>query len=403
MMRFLHAADLHLDSPLRSQTLKNPELAHTLHSASRQVLSRITDAAIAQKVDGVLLAGDLFDSDVADITSRATLAADMGRLDRAGIQVAMIRGNHDALLDFDRFGPLARNVTLLDRATPSVKIKDAWVHGLSFTERHSKTSMLPDYPKPTAGHVNLGLMHTSLDGSENHDPYAPCASQDLLAHGFEYWALGHIHQRFERRSDGALAVMPGIPQGRSIRETGVGSATLVEVDLNGVRATPLPMALMQFERVDVDLSAASNQADALTLMQRQFETLTFDCDRLAARLIISGAGALGRDAALIQQLAQDAADPLGTIHIEAVRLTKDTAAPPPGMIRELAQMMQSDITSPGFQDSARAALLDWQKALPRDIADALDPAQIEAIAQEGMDHVLRRLTPGHTSKTGEAD
>jgi DNA repair exonuclease SbcCD nuclease subunit len=79
------------------------------------------------------------------------------------------------------------------------------------------------------------MMHTSLGGAVGHDPYAPCSEADLLGHGYDYWALGHIHRRFERRSESALAVMPGIPQGRHARENGRGSATLVEIDGSGVR------------------------------------------------------------------------------------------------------------------------------------------------------------------------
>ena len=208
-MRFLHAADLHLDCPLRSQGLRNPDLAQRLRGASRRVLSRLVDAAIEHDVVALLLAGDIFDNDVGDVTSRATLAGELRRLAKAGIRTVMIRGNHDALLDHARYGPIDDGVVLLDAGRTTVHVGDAAIHGIGFDSRHVASSLLPRYPAPETGRINVGLMHTSLGGAVGHDPYAPCSEADLLGHGYDYWALGHIHKRFERRSEGALAVMPG--------------------------------------------------------------------------------------------------------------------------------------------------------------------------------------------------
>ena len=178
------------------------------------MLARLVDAAIEQEVAALLLAGDIFDNDVGDVTSRAALAGELGRLTRAGIPTVMIRGNHDALLDHARYGPIDEGVVLLDGGRTSVHIGDAAIHGLGFDSRHIASSLLPRYPAPEPGWVNVGLMHTSLGGAVGHDRYAPCSEADLLVHGYDYWALGHVHKRFERRSESVLAVMPGIPQGR---------------------------------------------------------------------------------------------------------------------------------------------------------------------------------------------
>ncbi len=202
-------------------------------------------------MDALLLAGDIFDNGVADVTSRVALVSELRRLSRAGIATVMIRGNHDALLDHTRYGPLEEGVVLLDAARPTCHVGDAAIHGLGFESRHVATSLLPRYPAAEAGAINVGLMHTSLGGAEGHDLYAPCSEPDLLAHGYDYWALGHIHKRFERRSETALAVMPGIPQGRHAREPGRGSATLVQIDDGGARVREVALAAVAFEAVDV--------------------------------------------------------------------------------------------------------------------------------------------------------
>jgi DNA repair protein SbcD/Mre11 len=185
-MRFLHAADLHLDSPLRSQALRDPERARRLHGASRLALARLVDTAIEEDVASLLLAGDIFDNGIGDVTSRIALSAELRRMSRAGIRTVAIRGNHDALLDYTRYGPLEEGVVVLDAAQPTCRVGDAAIHGLGFENRHIAASLLPRYPAPEAGVINVGLMHTSLGGAVGHDPYAPCPEADLLGHGYDY-------------------------------------------------------------------------------------------------------------------------------------------------------------------------------------------------------------------------
>lgn len=391
-MRFLHAADLHLDSPLRSQALRDPERARQLQGASRLALARLVDAAIAEDVAALLLAGDIFDNGVGDVTSRIALAGELHRLSQAGIRTVAIRGNHDALLDYARFGPLEAGVILLDAARPSCRIGDAAIHGLGFETRHVAASLLPRYPAPEAGLVNIGLMHTSLGGAVGHDPYAPCAEADLLGHGYDYWALGHIHRRFERRSETALAVMPGILQGRHAGETGRGSATLVEIDGNGVRARAIPLAAVAFETIDVNLSGAESLGARQERIGRALAAAARPDHGVAARLRIAGAGSLAAKASLARQLAEAAAEEVDGVHVEAVRLVAAPERVAPGVVAELAALMREDAATAGFRDEALALIDDWRAAMPAEVADALDPDDLDALVAEGLDAVVARLT-----------
>ncbi|MDO6586703.1 DNA repair exonuclease [Salipiger sp. 1_MG-2023] len=393
-MKFLHLADLHLDSPLRAQAARNPEMGEALRDASRRVLSAIVERAIEHRVDAVLLAGDTFDSGVADVAARAALAAAVSRLAGAGIPAVLIQGNHDAMLDLGRFGPMA-GLTQLTPEAPSVEIGEAVVHGMGFTTPHMRESLLPRYPAPVAGKFNIGLMHSSLDGSPGHDPYAPCALGDLLAHGYDYWALGHIHKRSEHRGERSLAVMPGIPQGRSVRETEGGSVTLVELDLDGVRATPLPVELLRFARLPVALDGCEDASARLHAIRTALGAAMVPGVLLAARLdLVGSASEIGDLGFATEQARQEAAE-LDGVFIEKVRAQLRQGAQPDGAAGDIAQAMRADAATPGFRDEARALLADWRSALPRDIADLLDEDQLDALIDEGIETMALRLGAGN--------
>lgn len=391
-MRFLHAADLHLDSPLRSQALRDPERARRLHGASRLALARLVDTAIEEEVAALLLAGDIFDNGVGDVTSRIALATELRRLSRAGIWTVAIRGNHDALLDYTRYGPLEEGVVVLDAALPTCRVGDAAIHGLGFESRHVAASLLPRYPAPEPGMVNVGLMHTSLGGAVGHDPYAPCSEADLLGHGYDYWALGHIHKRFERRSEAALAVMPGILQGRHAGESGRGSATLVEIDRDGVRAREIALAPVAFETIDVDLAGAASLGERQERIGRALVAAARADHEVAARLRIAGAGSLAAKASLAHQLAETASEEVDGVHIEAVRLVSSPERVAPGVVFELAALMKQDSETAGFRDEALTLIEDWRAAMPAEVAEALDPAELDALIADGLDAVIARLT-----------
>jgi DNA repair protein SbcD/Mre11 len=232
--RFVHAADVHLDSPLRSLALRDPRLAEFVGNASRQVFSRIVDLCLDEQVSALLLAGDLYDGEQTSMKTARFLAEQLGRLHAADIEVFIIRGNHDALSKITKELVLPENVHLFGGRADAVEVsrdrgeRPIAIHGLSFARPQAPESLLAKYRPPVVGAINIGLMHTSLDGSPPHDVYAPCSTADLLASGFRYWALGHIHKRSTTEGPCAV-VMPGIPQGRDVGEHGPKSVTLASV------------------------------------------------------------------------------------------------------------------------------------------------------------------------------
>ena len=251
--RFVHSADVHLDSPLRSLALRDPRLAELVGNASRQVFSRIVDLCLDEQVNALLLAGDLYDGEQTSMKTARFLAEQLRRLDAAGIKVFIIRGNHDALSKITKELVLPENVHLFGGRADAIEIprdrgeRPIAIHGLSFAKPQAPESLLAKYRPPVAGAINIGLMHTSLDGSPPHDVYAPCSTADLLASGFRYWALGHIHKRSTTEGPCAV-VMPGIPQGRDVGEHGPKSVTLASVlDDGSITMEERIVSLAQFE------------------------------------------------------------------------------------------------------------------------------------------------------------
>lgn len=397
-MKFLHVADLHLDSPLRTQAARDSAMGESLRAASRQVLAKLVDSAVAEDVDAVLFAGDTFDGDVADVASRAALATELARLGRADIPAVLIQGNHDALLDLDRYGPVSDALTVLTPDAPTFRVGEASIHGVGFTAAHMTESLLPRYPRPEPGRWNVGLMHTSLDGAAGHDPYAPCALADLVGHGYEYWALGHIHKRAVYESERTLAVMPGIPQGRSIRETEGGSATLVEIDLQGVRARAEPLELLRFARIPVDLSGVSDQAGRDARLRAALEAVAGGEVMIAARLEAAGSPAELGDPMMLEAQARVAAEAVTGVFVDRVRLRP--AARPLGVeaAEDLAALMRADAGTPGFRDEAQAQMAELRGALPAEIRDVLGDDRLNELIETGVETMALRLGRGRAEQ-----
>ncbi|MBY6200540.1 DNA repair exonuclease [Maritalea mobilis] len=395
-MKFLHVADLHLDSPLRTQAARDSAMGDSLRGASRQVLTRLVDAAVAEDVDAVLFAGDTFDRDVADVASRAALATELSRLARAGIPAVLIQGNHDALLDLDRYGPVSEALTVLTPDAPTFRLGEASFHGIGFTTPHIAESLLPRYSRPEPGRWNIGLMHTSLDGAAGHDLYAPCALADLVGHGYDYWALGHIHKRSVHEADGTLVVMPGIPQGRSIRETEGGSATLVEIDLQGVRAREIPLELLRFARVPVDFSGVVDQAGRDARLRAALEAVAGGDVMIAARLEAAGTPVELGDPQMLEAQAREAAEAVSRLFVDRVRLRPTTRPLDADAAEDLATLMRDDAATPGFRDEVLAQIAELRAALPVEIRDVLADERLDDLIEAGVETMALRLGMGRS-------
>jgi len=258
---FLHAADIHLDSPLRGLSRYEGVPADEVRGATRSAFDRLIETAIDRAVDFVVLAGDIYDGDWRDMGTGLYFSAAMGRLGRAGIPVFLLAGNHDAASVITKALPALENVHLFSTRKPTthrLPHLGVAIHGRSFSDREVFDNLAVGYPVADEASFNIGVLHTALGGYAAHARYAPCSEQDLVAKGYDYWALGHVHEHAILRRDPYI-VFPGNLQGRNVREQGPKGAVLVDVEDGHVDAvTHLPLDVVRWARVEVDVSTASD-------------------------------------------------------------------------------------------------------------------------------------------------
>ncbi len=380
MFTFLHAADIHLDSPLRGIERYEQAPVERLRGATRRALENLVDLALRERVGLVLIAGDLYDDDWDDFRTGLFFAAQMARLDAAGIPTVIVAGNHDAANRMTRRLPLPRSVTLLLPGQPqTVRIEacQAAIHGQSFGERATRENLAAAYPPPVKGWFNIGLLHTSLTGREGHDPYAPCSLDDLRAKEYDYWALGHVHQREVVCRDPPI-VFPGNLQGRTIRETGPKGCELVRVE--GRRATPepCPLDVLRWEVCTIDASGAETEDDLTERIRHGLAEGAAKAEgRLrAVRVRIEGAtplcAALCAETDRWPEAIRALAFEVGDVWIEKLRLD---VSPPPQVdgslwsdlpLGDLMEYVDEVRNSPEAHAALAAELKDFVARLPFD-------------------------------------
>lgn len=399
--RFVHTADLHLDSPLRSLALRNAELADLVRSATRNALVRIVDLCLAEGVDALLIAGDLYDGSQTSMNTALFLGGELRRLDEGGVRTFIIRGNHDAQSQVTRELTLPPSVHVFSARSKPVLAKTLengrtiHIHGVSFADPHAPESLLPHFHPPVADGINIGVLHTSLAGSSGHDPYAPCSVADLERHGFDYWALGHVHQR-QVHSHKPCIVMPGMPQGRDINEAGVKGVTLVTVDDDGhLTLEERPVGAAVFERLGVDLTGIADWRGMLEIVDRQLGHLRngLPADNLIVRVSLTGttqlAWRLRRDADLLEAEIANIAAALGGCWVEKVETLcregkVDGVGPATDPIGELAALVESDVLPAfGFCAEMKSAAQELLQQLPPELRPllAVDEGALEALVR----------------------
>ncbi|WP_244807612.1 metallophosphoesterase family protein [Caballeronia zhejiangensis] len=337
-MRFIHAADIHLDSPLHGLSAYADAPADMLRNATREAFSKLVSVAVDEQVDFMVIAGDLYDGTWRDHNTGIFFCREMGRLRRAGIPVYVLFGNHDAESEMTSQLQLPDNVHIFSTRKPQTfLIEDLKValHGHSFKEKAVTTNLVTAYPAPVAGYFNIGVLHTALEGGSMHASYAPCSVAELHAKEYHYWALGHVHD-YAIWQDASTIVFPGNLQGRNIRETGRRGAVIVNVsDAEEVSVERLFIDVLRWEAVTVDASQAGTLDEVALAVGRALEALVESSAAPvphAVRVTIAGATAahgelFGLEAQLrAEVLAQIAAISHDRLWLEKVRIATEPLA-----------------------------------------------------------------------------
>jgi len=302
---------LHLDSPLLGLAGKSAEFASRVQAASREAFDNLIALAIEEQCRFVLLAGDIFDGELRNFQTGLYFLDGMRRLGEAGIDVFMVLGNHDSANRFADKLALTGNVHLFPKTKAGSRTLDdvgVVVHGRSFPRWDMDEDMARDYPAAVLAMFNIGLLHTACAGSEGpHARYAPCTLEQLANHGYDYWALGHVHAHVVL-SDDPFVVYPGNLQGRHPREEGPKGAVLVDVVDGAVASLEhRPLDSVRWVALAADISSCGTRTELLDMVRDHLRACCLDAGErpVALRLALAGTselhGALHLDAPALRE------------------------------------------------------------------------------------------------------
>ncbi len=377
--RFLHAADLHLDSPLTGLARKSEDNAARLIEASRRAFDNLVALAIEEDCRLIVIAGDIFDGKWRDYRTGLFFASRTRQLKEAGIRVILIAGNHDAENPFASRLEYSDNVRLLSARRPEfVPLEELGVvvHGRSFPQRDVVENIALTYPSPVPGRFNIGVLHTACGGSEGHASYAPCTLEQLVNHGYHYWALGHVHTR-QVLSEAPAILYPGNLQGRSVRETGAKGATLVEVrDGNIARLEHRALDVVRWSLENVNLAGMADREALLPAVRESIERAYAACEgrALAIRLRLAGPTLLHAELAasapsLREEIETLAAGVASDIWIEKVEVRTEPpiaegAGADPTIAGRLREAVEKLAAGPLLTERLEARLTEIKTKLP---------------------------------------
>lgn len=309
-MKFIHCADLHIDSPLKGLESYEGAPVERIRLATREAWDNLTTFALDREVDFLLIAGDVFDGSWRDMSTGLWMCNQLRRLEEARIPVIMLRGNHDAASKLRTTLRWPANVHSFDhkRATTfTLEDLNVAIHGQSFAREEVLEDLAAHYPAALPGHFNIGLLHTSLTGAEGHDSYAPTSLNVLLSKEYDYWALGHIHQRSDPPIHNAPYIAySGNLQGRHVRETGAKGCLLVEVEDDQIQQVTFHvMDVVRWAVLTLDATGLDDRGELYGKLHQQLEELVRDAgDRLLA-VRVQVVGACGLHHQLCQPAQQE--------------------------------------------------------------------------------------------------
>jgi exonuclease SbcD len=394
---FIHAADIHLDSPLNGLAQKDAAFSQLVRGATRRAFSNVVDLAIEEGAAFVVIAGDLYDGSWKDQSTGQFALSQLARLTRAGIRAVIAFGNHDAESRISKhFTPTEGIYKLNNAKCETVSFDDLGVavHGRSYKEAHTFENIASTYKPPVQGLFNLAILHTALEGHPSHAPYAPCTVGELQAAGHDYWALGHVHEH-AIRSQQPWIVYPGNTQGRNVRETGAKGAVVVKVEEGEVRSVEHRACdEVRWAHAAVDAMGARHTADVLAEIQSKLrEALTNVGDRpTAARLTITANGQLARQLASdpgwfdaeVRSHSQAVAD---NIWVERIRVEDSgDEAGPSGLPAEIAELLAGAGDDPDCLAAIAEAVAPLMSKLPAEILTLDGDASPLLSAAKSKDH-----------------
>jgi DNA repair exonuclease SbcCD nuclease subunit len=301
-LRFIHAADLHLDSPFRGSGAVPAALKARLQSSTLKALRRVVDHTIACNADFLIIAGDIYDSKDRNLRALVSFRNEMERLAERNIPAFIVHGNHDPLNGWGSGFQLPPNVTTFGGhadTEPFIRRgrEAAKITGVSYVRERVTDNLASSLKPADDAPYSIAVLHANVGHQSGHADYAPATVEELTSSGFDYWALGHVHTRSILAEVPAMVVYPGNTQGRNPRESGPRGCYQVDIDTQGrahlefietsvVRWTHLELSIFGLNAID--------QLVDLMLAKAREAVASFD-GPMVARCTIRGNGPLHRD------------------------------------------------------------------------------------------------------------
>jgi len=278
--RFIHCSDLHIDSPFKGFSAIRPDWADRLREAPLRSFLKIVDLAISEQVDAVLISGDVFDGEDKSLQAQFKFRRGLQTLSEHGIPTFIAHGNHDPLNTWSTTLDWPEKVNVFPGSrVSSIPVKKdgrtlAHIYGTSFHQRDVFDNLALQFNRQQEAGFAVAVLHANVGGHPDHDPYAPCAMDDLVTRGMDYWALGHIHAREVMRRSNPAIVYCGNSQGRFFKESGPKGCYLVTLK-EGADPDIQFMATdtIRFMEVTLDLSSCVTPDDVVAEMIGQCQML----------------------------------------------------------------------------------------------------------------------------------
>lgn len=295
---FIHCADLHLGEPFSHVRLgsKGP-WNEQISQATFKAFEKVVDAALENRVDAILISGDVYNSDHHSLAAQMAFGRELYRAAQGGIEVFIVHGNHDPGEAWRADIPLPETVHVFssDQVEGIPLKKDgetvATVYGISYKTRHTREDMAKNFHKNPGDGFAIAMLHT--DAGVEGSPYAPCTVEELKISGMDYWALGHVHTR-KTLSTKPYIVYPGNTQGLDLTEIGPRGCYLVDVGAYGtITMKFIETDVIRWMDMVIDISSFSQVDDLLKEIGKRRAGLKELTGRPnMVRLVLTGSGPL---------------------------------------------------------------------------------------------------------------
>jgi exonuclease SbcD len=393
VLRFMHAADLHLDAPFRGVEAQDERVRRALVASTYDAFGRVVDACIERDVAFLVIAGDVYNSRDKSLKAQLAFRVQLERLDQAGIETYLVHGNHDPASGWSAGLTLPGSVRVFSSSQVERfevrrdgELRCA-LYGRSFDKAAETANFAREFSRDASDPVAIGVLHTNAGGNTDFEPYAPCSLDDLRAAQMDYWALGHIHKP-GRIIDSPRAVYAGSPQGLNPKETGSHGCYLVEiaggtiseefVETASVRWESAALAIDELESVDDVRAALLDVCSAIRERSSAPAVVRIDLEgRSSAHSSLVRANTL---ADLVADVREDALSGHPWLWIDRVR----------------------DLTAPAIDIEAVRAAPDFAGDLVRLVDELLaDPAQAASLISSVTEPLEASVGPVDLERTAQ--